>query len=249
METEFVYLTKQYGEYPVGRTVPLTPKEAAEVREQKAGLILDSSQYNKHQQRIEAALNRFKSTEKKIIESKDPRDTEEVKKYVVKEAFAELEKEVAEVETEWAEYREKLKEEARVLTATATVRISESDKAMAEQLANRYRLYLAQSIDKHRQQTLVDLFAKDIDLLPDGAKAAIQTHLTSFSSVLTDGVRLNSAYSSALAFEDPAIHASKAVDTLIADPTFKFRQFKTVRSMSKPPNEVKEFKARYRGVR
>lgn len=225
--SEFVFFTSGDNS---GELMAKTPEEAAKAEAEGVGLVMDLPAYKQAEQKTAAAMARFRNEEAKIKASDDPRDTAEVKAYELRKLREQLDAEVKQISEEWTAARAEIEEQARQSAAAFTVQVSDSDRAIGEQLANRYALRLAATPYKDRQAGILRELAADIGRLQDGARAAVQPHLLNLRNVLAEGADMSDVLKVAQMRNAPELAAGQAADQLWKlSPDFEYRQFKVLR--------------------
>lgn len=118
-----------------------------------------------------------------IKASDNPIYTDEVKAYELERLKKEYEEKSQEIEAEYLAYRDKAIEDAKVRAARAVVKVTEADKLVAEQFANRAILSLAGAADK---SAVLKRIVDDISLLTDEQKTALQSEIVRVLEQVSD---------------------------------------------------------------
>ena len=230
MTTEYVYLTKKHGDFEAGQFREVDAQQAQDIKAAGAGHIADMSAYKGLQEKATAALNRFKSLEKKLKHSTDPRDgSAEVKAYVIKEAEAELAKEIAEIDAEWEEKKAEIAEKARQSAATYTINVTSADNTLGQQFANRYAMQLATKQSVEGQKAILDAMVADIERMTDSQRVALQPHLLALNSVVKEGAGVAEVYRAASQMQSPEAVQVEAVSAYPLRPSVAYHQMMIVR--------------------
>lgn len=174
---------KTYYDFENGRIAFATEEdaEAKGMRELNLG-----DKFNAFSERDETEYQKMKKQVRQINASTDPRDTEEIKEYLRKQAEADYFDRVATLEQEYTAYRSELLEEAAKKKATFTATITPDERSTAEGFANRYALDLSTANEFEQKQALAQM-ADELGYLSDGARFALQRHLVELRPLLHDG--------------------------------------------------------------
>lgn len=225
--SEFVFYTS--GD-KIGQLASVDAQTAERVEAEGGGLVMNLPAYKQAEEKTSAAMARFRKEEAKIKASDDPRDTAEVKAYELRKLREQLDEEIAAISEEWTAARAEIEEQARQQAAAFTVQVSDADRAIGEQLANRYALRLAAAPYKDRQAGILRELAADIGRLQDGARAAVQPHLIGLRNVLAEGVDMSDALTAAQMRNAPELAAGQAADRLhTLNPTYEHQMFRVIR--------------------
>lgn len=181
-----VFLFEDHGQNEQHSVTNVEASEAAKLIEEGKAVELQLNDYDTLENQAKDAYNQYKKTERKIKQSDDPRMTEEVKQYELDNAYAELQQQTEALQKQWNEKRQELQAEARRKAARATVSVSQADKQMAEQLANRTQLNVMQASNPNQLASAIDQASQDIAYLSDSEKTALQAEI---SGVITAAER------------------------------------------------------------
>ncbi|MCW1926957.1 hypothetical protein [Bhargavaea beijingensis] len=210
--------------------MPVDAQTAEQAEASGAGLVMDLPAYKQAEEKTSAAMARFRKEEAKIKASDDPRYTAEVKAYELRKLREQLDEEIDAINEEWTAARAEIEEQARQQAAAFTVQVSDSDRAIGEQLANRYALRLAAAPAAMTQSSILRELAADIGRLQDGARAAVQPHLLNLRNVLAEGVNMTNVLTAAQMRNAPELAAGRAADRLhTLNPTYEHQMFRVIR--------------------
>lgn len=224
MEKEFVYITK--GEQ-AGYLRELPNTEAHQIKESGNGHLVNMQDYRKYEARANDALNEFKRLEKKVKESKDPRDTYEAKQYTIKQAEEQLDATIKEIDAEWETVKAQIVEDAKQSIATYSVKVSDSDKQIAEQFTTRYAVQLAATASELKQKEILMQMEREIHRLNDAQKTALQKELLALKSVA--GVSIGSVLRAASDMTSPELTQVKAAEAMPFRASHAYHQMKLIR--------------------
>lgn len=125
--------------------------------------------YEKHQ----ADVQRIKESDNPLLQDA------KVQEYELNKLEEPYRTKSAEIEEKYTQWRAQEIEDARTRAAQATIEVKDSDRTVAEQFKDRASLKLAGAGD---QGVALQEIRKDIELLTDGQKTALQGHIVSLLS-------------------------------------------------------------------
>lgn len=144
---------------------------------------LDLPEIERYEKAAADIYDEYRAKVKQIKQSDNPMFTEEVKAYELERLKKEYEQKSQEIEAEYQEYRKKAIEDAKIRAARAVIKVSEADKLVAEQFANRAILSLAGAADI---SAALKRIADDISLLTDEQKTALQGEIVRVLEQVSD---------------------------------------------------------------
>lgn len=218
-----------------GQLKSVSDKDVESYRE-KGASVVRVPQYTKHTQDVENALRLFKSAEKRIKESQNPADTDEVKGYLIAEERKKLEQAVANAQKTWESERHTIVAEAERNAARHSVKITEQDKQVAQSFAYRQLLDIATKAQPRERALALEKLAQEARYLSDAEKLALAPHLMDLSKYKEEGTSVSMAVSNVFRelgnLQDPAFKQAEAMRQFSqnADPTTSYRIFKIARN-------------------
>jgi hypothetical protein len=172
-----VFLFDDYGNFKQHTVTKFEASEAAKLIEEGKAVELQLTEFDDLEQQASRLFREYKSKEKKIKNSDDPRMTDEIKQYDLDKAYTELEEQTESLKQQWRDKRAELQAEARRKAARASVDVKDADRQTAEQLANRAQLNVMQASNAAELNQTIDRVAEDISYLTDSEKVALQAEI------------------------------------------------------------------------
>jgi hypothetical protein len=183
---ETVFLFNNEGDYNQHGVYKVDSKEATRLTESGVATLIQLGEYDDYRKKAKDLTKQFKSAEKRIKESENPAHTPEVKAYELEQLQAKYKEDSLRLDMEYKGYKDKAIDEARTKSARASVTVSESDKRIAEQLANRLTLGVQMAISDYAKEEFVREAAEDIKRLSDEQKTALQGSIGKVLDKLSD---------------------------------------------------------------
>jgi hypothetical protein len=183
---ERVFLFNTEGEYNQHQVYKVDNKEATRLTESGVATRIQLGEYDDYRKKAKDLTKQFKSAEKRIKGSENPANTPEVKAYELEQLKAKYKEDSLKLDSEYKEYKEKAIDGARTKSARASVTVSESDKRIAEQLANRLTLGVQMAVSDYAKEEFVRDAAEDIKRLSDEQKTALQGSIGKVLDKLSD---------------------------------------------------------------
>lgn len=217
-----------------GQLKAVAANEVESYRE-KGASVVNVPQYKQHTESVENAIKLFKSAEKRIKESQNPADTDEVKGYLIAEERKKLEQAVADAQKTWESERHAIVAEAERNSARHSVKITEQDKQVAQSFAYRQLLDIATKPQGSDRAAALNKLATEARYLSDAEKLALAPHLMELSRYKDEGANVSMAVSNVFRelgnLQDPAFREAEAMRQFSqnADPTTSYRIFKIAR--------------------
>lgn len=173
----FEYKTKQliYEDDAAKRGQLISEGKAIEV---------DIPELTRYERQADEIYEKYQADVQRIKQSDNPLlQDEKVQEYELNKLEEPYRTESAEIEEKYTTWRELEIKESRTRAAQATIEVSDSDRMVAEQVNNRFALKLAGAGD---QGVALREIRKDIELLSDGQKAALQGNIVGLLSSIED---------------------------------------------------------------
>jgi len=118
----------------------------------------------------------FLAARQRILDSDNPAHTDDVKSYEIAKLTEAFEEESAAIEQEYSEWKTQQVKDARQRKATAVVNVSQADKGVVEQWADRALLDLSMS-GADDVGVLLGSLTEDISYMTDSQKTALLSRL------------------------------------------------------------------------
>lgn len=180
-----IFLFEDYGNIEQHSVTNLEASEAAKLIGEGKAVELQLNEYDELDQQASKLYREYQSKRDKIQKSDDPRMTDKIKQYDLDKAYAELEQQTKALQQQWSEKRQELQAEARRKAARATVKVTESDKQTAQQLATRMQLNVMQASNPVQLNRIIDQAGEDIKYLSDAEKVALQSEIANVVAAAT----------------------------------------------------------------
>ena len=157
------------------RVIHAEHEQAQALLDSGKAVKLDIPELQRLEQKADELRTTYRANVDRIRKSDNPLlQDEKVQKYELDKLEKEYRAKTAEVEAEWKAYRAQQIEEAKVRAARAVIKVTDNDRAVAEQFKNRAALKLAGASNKGEALTEI---RNEINLLTDEQKTALQGHI------------------------------------------------------------------------
>jgi len=161
-------------------TIAEIPSSQAEtLKAQGKAVEVSFGDYDQLKQKAKQVHEDYLKKSKRIKQDKHPRwNVPGAREYELEQIEREYEEQSKAIQAEWSAKRDAMVEQAYKKAAQATVKVTDADRATAEQLVNRYMLQAVEANDFGRLDTLIERLGKDISYLTDAQKTALQGRIT-----------------------------------------------------------------------
>ncbi|MTW85086.1 hypothetical protein F3157_05365 [Virgibacillus dakarensis] len=173
---------KQYDQHTVVNDEIVPRHELEQLKAEGNAIEVDYGSYSDYRQKAQQLTSNYDKTVARIKKNDSPLWTSEVKDYELKKAWDEYEAETKAIQAEWEQERAQMQADAKAKAARATIRVSESDRQTAEQMANRIALNIASVSNTADLKTIIMQASDDITYLSDAEKTALQGQLSGILS-------------------------------------------------------------------
>ncbi|MBM7707609.1 vacuolar-type H+-ATPase subunit H [Chryseomicrobium aureum] len=217
-----------------GQVKSVSDNQVEELKAQGAN-ILRVPELNKLTDEVNNALSIFKKEEKRILQSTDPRDTKEVKDFLLTEKRRELERTVEFAEKEWNTVKQTIVADAERQAARVSIPITESDRALASTVAGRATLTLATATAGEQRISALNQLREEIKHYTDSEKLALAPQLLTIQAYAGESTSTASAVNGVLRelanLSTPELKQAVAIRELsqVASPTTNYRMYKIAR--------------------
>ncbi|ARI78231.1 hypothetical protein [Halobacillus mangrovi] len=223
-----IFMFESNGDYEQHGVYKLDGKEATKLVSDEKATEIELGEYENYRKRAEKLTKAFKKAEKKVKESDNPLHTKDFKDYELAKMKEEYVSDSKALKAEYNEYRDKAIEEARQKSAQARIIVTESDKQMAEQLANRLALEAQVAVSDRDKAELVDKAKENIGRLTDEQKTAMQGSIGKVLSYLDDRKK-RELIQKVRDIRNMDLLAEKAAEQLPLSPTLEYDRIRLVR--------------------
>lgn len=238
--SENLFLFKPYENHHQHTIVELDPATADKLKQAGDAVEISLGDYNKHRERVKAATAAFERAEQKLKTSDNPiYKNPEVLDYELKKLREEYKKESEEAEKDWKEFRAKQIAEAEVRASRAYIPVTERDKSVAEQAANRFAMQASQVYSADSLYDFIGDLSKDVSRMTDAQKVAMQGQIHRVMSIIESKTAgwskkpstslLNGVYAELQDIRNMDLLSAKAAKSLPLSVDTEYRIKKTVR--------------------
>lgn len=224
-----VFMFKNDGSIEQHTVVKVDKKEADRLTESGVATPVQLGEYDNYRKKAQDLAKQFKKAERKIKDSDDPRNTADVKAYELQKLAEQYKTDSRALEAEYREYRAKAIDEARTKSARAKIHVTESDKATAEQLANRLALNAQMAISDRDKAKFADEAAEDIKHLTDEQKTALQGYIGKVLDNVSDDKQRRKLISAVRDVRNLDLLSVKVAEQLPSSCNIEYKQIKAVR--------------------
>ncbi|MFC4387743.1 hypothetical protein ACFOZ1_07935 [Gracilibacillus marinus] len=172
-----LFMLQNSGDYAQHKVVEVDQSQAQALIESGKAVQTSFGEYDQYRQQAKKLHSDYKKTKAKIEASDNPMYTEDVKKYELDKAYKEYEQATQQLQADWTQKRQEMQAEAYRKAAKATVPVTQSDKEMAEQVANRLTLKVQSAVNEHELAEAVTEAENTINYLSDSEKVALQANI------------------------------------------------------------------------
>lgn len=229
MAEQRVFLFKNEGEFNQHQVYKMGNKEAQRLVDKGVATPVQLGEYDNYRKKAQDLAKQFKKAEQKIKDSDDPRNTADVKAYELKKLAEQYKTNSQALEAEYREYRAKALDEARTKSARAKVVITDSDKATAEQLANRLALNAQIAISDADKARFADEATDTIKRLTDEQRTALQGYIGNVLDSVKDDKQRRKLVSAVRDVRNLDLLSAKVAEQLPSNCNIEYRQIKAVR--------------------
>lgn len=171
--------------YHNGQTFAVSPKELGQYQ-QLGAEVLSVPEFEQLEQRTRLAVAEFKRTQQMINDDDNPEKTAEVKAYHIAKAKEKMDAEVKKVAAEWETVKVELVALAKEVSDNHVIKVSDNDRQLAEQLAQRTLVNFAATVKPDTQREVLRELEKRMQGLTDAQKTALQPHLIQLGAHIKD---------------------------------------------------------------
>jgi len=180
-----VFLFKPYEKFEQHTIVELDGTVAEQLKKSGDAVEISLGDYTKYREAAKLAADQFKKAEAAIKNSDNPiYNNPEVRDYELKKLRDEFEAATNEAESKYQEYRNKQIQEAEIKAARAYIPVTEKDRAIAEQAANRFVMQASQVYGIEAAYEVLAKLKTDLSKMTDSQKTAMQGKIADVVSVL-----------------------------------------------------------------
>ncbi|MBN9655980.1 hypothetical protein J0K78_17020 [Halobacillus sp. GSS1] len=173
-----VFLFKPYENYKQHSITNLPAETAEKLKAEGKATEISLGKHGEYRKKADELTANFKKGERAVKESDNPYYQQDaVRKYELDKLWNEYESETKALQAEYAQYRADQLEHARRKAAQAQINVTDTDKRVAEQMANRLKLNISQISNSHDLSVLLGEAEKDISYLSDAQKTAFQGYI------------------------------------------------------------------------
>ena len=227
---ERIFTFTNEGDFEQHRVYKVDSKEADRLTEAGVATRIQLGEYDNYRKKAQELTQQFKVAERKIKETDDPRYTDEVKQYELNKIKAQYQADSKALDEEYQAYREKAIEEARTKSARAKVVVTESDKQVAEQLANRLALSAQTAISEEAKAQFIAEAAENIKRLSDEEKTALQGYIGKVLDKLSESQHQQKLIREVNDIRILDLLSSKVAEQLPPTATIEYNRMKIIRN-------------------
>lgn len=235
--TKRLFLFENHGNKSKHKLIKLEEPEAAALINQGKAVEVELTEYDKLAAQADKLCEEYDKKRERIRKSDDPRLSPEIKEYDLQKAYEELEQQTKELQRQWDAKRAEMEATARAKSAQAVVKVTDNDRQVAEQVANRIKLSIVQATDETDLNVALDRAGEDVGYLTDAQKTALQGDIANVVMLAEQKAEqvggkagMTSLLSAVESVKNLDLFAEKVAAQLPTKVSSKFNQIKLIRN-------------------